>query len=224
MNPNAVLLVEDHPLVSMMLADMLTEHAPDMGVIKVPTIQACEQHVHENPRLVIFDLNLPDCMGVDSAKRVRDLFPFAQLLAFTGTAHDNILQELSDMDIPCVRKSADYHELLDAVTKGLMATGISCQEGMNADKIKSKNEFQSNIIAPGSKKPLTWRQVEIMRRIAVGMTAKEAARDMNLSPETVRAHMREVLVRLGAQNRAHAVSIFTKAERQSRLLEEAQSN
>lgn len=224
MNPNAVLLIEDHPLVSMMLADMLTEHAPDLSVLKVPTIQASEQHIHENPRLVIFDLNLPDCEGVASARRVRNMFPFSQLLAFTGTTHDDILQELDEMEIPCVRKSADYHELLDAVMKGLMATGVSCQEGMSADKMKSKNEFQSNIIAPGSKKPLTWRQVEIMRRIAVGMTAKEAARDMNLSPETVRAHMREVLVRLGAQNRAHAVSIFTKAERQSRLLEEAQSH
>ncbi len=109
MNPNAVLLVEDHPLVSMMLADMLTEHAPDMGVIKVPTIQACEQHVHENPRLVIFDLNLPDCMGVDSAKRVRDLFPFAQLLAFTGTAHDNILQELSDLPQSCLFDCGLHH-------------------------------------------------------------------------------------------------------------------
>jgi len=223
MNPNAVLLIEDHPLVSMMLADMLTEHAPDLTVLKVPTIQASEQHIHENPRLVIFDLNLPDCEGVNSAQRVRNLFPFSQLLAFIGTTHDGILQDLGEMEVPCLRQSADYHELLNAVMKGLMATGVSCQEGMSADKMKFKNEFQSNIIAPGSKKPLTWRQVEIMRRIAVGMTAKEAARDMNLSPETVRAHMREVLVRLGAQNRAHAVSIFTKAERQSRLLEEAQS-
>lgn len=224
MSPNAVLLIEDHPLVSMMLADMLTEHAPDLNVLKVPSILASEQHVHENPRLVIFDLNLPDCEGVESAQRVRHLFPFSQLLAFTGTPHDNILLELEEMDIPCVRKSADYHELLDAVMKGLAAVGVQYQEGMNADKMKAKNEFQSNIIAPGSKKPLTWRQVEIMRRIAVGMTAKEAARDMNLSPETVRAHMREVLVRLGAQNRAHAVSIFTKAERQSRIFEETQSH
>jgi DNA-binding NarL/FixJ family response regulator len=45
MNPNAVLLIEDHPLVSMMLADMLTEHAPDLSVLKVPTIQASEQHI-----------------------------------------------------------------------------------------------------------------------------------------------------------------------------------
>ncbi|HEX4843845.1 MAG TPA: response regulator transcription factor [Limnobacter sp.] len=223
MSPNAVLLIEDHPLVSMMLADMLTEHAPDLNVVKVPSIQASEAHVHENPRLVIFDLNLPDCEGSVSAQRVRSLYPFSQLLAFTGTTHDNILQELADMGIPYVRKSADYHELLDAVMKGLNAVGVSCNDALQSDKLKSKNEFQSNIIAPGSKKPLTWRQVEIMRRIAVGMTAKEAARDMNLSPETVRAHMREVLVRLGAQNRAHAVSIFTKAERQSRLLEEAHS-
>ncbi|WP_370264344.1 response regulator transcription factor [Limnobacter sp.] len=224
MSSNAVLLIEDHPLVSMMLADMLTEHAPDLQVVKVPSIQASEAHVQDDPRLVIFDLNLPDCDGVVSAKRVQSLFPFSQLLAFTGTTHDDILLELSDMGIPFVRKSADYHELLDAVMRGLSAVGVRCNEAVAADKLKSKNEFQSNIIAPGSKKPLTWRQVEIMRRIAVGMTAKEAARDMNLSPETVRAHMREVLVRLGAQNRAHAVSIFTKAERQSRLLEEAQSN
>ena len=47
MSPNAVLLIEDHPLVSMMLADMLTEHAPDLNVRKVPSIQASEQHVHE---------------------------------------------------------------------------------------------------------------------------------------------------------------------------------
>ena len=223
MSSNAVLLIEDHPLVSMMLADMLTEHAPELQITKVPSIQASESHVCTNPRLVIFDLNLPDCEGAVSASKVKSLFPFAQLLAFTGTTHEDILSELDNMNIPYVRKSADYHELLDAAMKSLNATGMAQNDHNSMDKLKSKNEFQSNIIAPGSKKPLTWRQVEIMRRIAVGMTAKEAARDMNLSPETVRAHMREVLVRLGAQNRAHAVSIFTKAERQSRLLEEAQN-
>ena len=119
MRPNAVLLIEDHPVVSMMLAEMLTGHAPGLHVIKVPSIQASEQYVRENPSLVIFDLNLPDCEGIDSAQRVLHLFPSSQLLAFTGTTHDNILLKLEEMKIPYVRKSADHNELLDAAMRGL---------------------------------------------------------------------------------------------------------
>ncbi|MCQ8895641.1 response regulator transcription factor [Limnobacter humi] len=219
MSLNKVLLVEDHPVVAMMLADMLEEHVPDVSVTKASQLSACEAMVHEAHRLVIFDLNLPDTQGVSTATKVRALFPHAQLLAFTGLSSPDIEAHLEDLDIPVVNKSADYHELLNAVMRALQAVGMAA-----ANSTKSKNEYQSNIIAPGSRKPLTWRQVEIMQRIAVGMTAKEAARDLNLSPETVRAHMREVLVRLGAQNRAHAVSIFTKAERQSRLLEETSAS
>lgn len=198
MSPNAVLLIEDHPLVSMMLADMLTEYRPDLHVLKVPSIRASETLVQENPHLVIFDLNLPDCEGVASARRVRELYPSSQLLAFTGTTHSDILQELDKMGIPYVQKSSDYHQLQDAVMKGLTT--------------------ESDVTS------LTFRQVEIMRRIAVGMTATEVGQAMGLSAETIRMHISEVLVILGAKNRAHAVSIFIKAEQQPRILEETQSH
>lgn len=219
MSLNKVLLIEDHPVVAMMLADMLEEHVPEVTVLKAPSLHACTNHVHEQPRLVIFDLTLPDGDGLVSIRQIRNLFPYSQLLAFTAATQTELMNELRLQHIPVINKSADYHELLNAVMTALKAVGVGASSSGNLNK--NKNEYQSNIIAPGSRKPLTWRQVEIMKRIAVGMTAKEAARDLNLSPETVRAHMREVLVRLGAQNRAHAVSIFTKAERQSRLLEEA---
>src|SRR5688572_14773442 len=115
MSPNTILLIEDHPLVSMMLVDMLTEHVPDLSIRKVSSIQESKQHRHENPRLVIFDLNLPDCAGFASAQSVRSLYPFSHLLAFTGNTQGEVFKKLEDMGIPWVCKTADHQLLLDAV-------------------------------------------------------------------------------------------------------------
>jgi DNA-binding NarL/FixJ family response regulator len=64
---------------------------------------------------------------------------------------------------------------------------------------------------------LTWRQVEIMRMTAEGLSAKMVAQRMGLSPETVRGHIREIFKRLEVSNKAQAVNVFLKAERSVKM-------
>lgn len=61
--------------------------------------------------------------------------------------------------------------------------------------------------APGSRGKLTRRQRQILQRLANGESATMAARELELSEETVKTHMKNILARLGARNRTHAVAI-----------------
>jgi DNA-binding CsgD family transcriptional regulator len=58
-----------------------------------------------------------------------------------------------------------------------------------------------------------------MRKTAEGLSAKEVAREMDISPDTVRGHIKEIFLRLGAKNKGQAVDIFIRAERKARLLD-----
>jgi two-component system, NarL family, response regulator len=65
----------------------------------------------------------------------------------------------------------------------------------------------SAVPAPGSRGKLTKRQRQILQRLADGESATFAARQLDLSEETVKTHMKNILARLGARNRTHAVAI-----------------
>lgn len=65
----------------------------------------------------------------------------------------------------------------------------------------------SGVPAPGSRGKLTRRQRQILQRLADGESATMAARELGVSEETVKSHMKNILARLGARNRTHAVAI-----------------
>lgn len=88
-----------------------------------------------------------------------------------------------------------------------------------ADAHTPKNQFQSNISTETGTKPLTLRQVEVLELLATGLSAKEAAKSLNISPETVRGHVKDVFVRLGVRNIAQAIEVYTKARRFSSLFD-----
>lgn len=219
MNNKSVLLVEDHPLVALMMSDILKEQAEEIDVLKVESLKAGQAYSEQSPDLVIFDLNLPDSRGVATARRIRFMFPFSKVLAFTGATEGETYTELEEMGIPFIAKTAKYKDIVDTLRPLLGFTGQQESKRQAAMNRMRTYENNSQIIAPGAAKPLTKRQVAIMRLLVTGLGAKEVARELGLSPETIKTHTREIFVRLGATNRAHAVSIFLKAERQSQMLE-----
>jgi len=211
-----ILIAEDHPMISIMLADMIEQLITHSEIIVVDTLEKARA-VKALPNVVIADLDLPDSKGLGTINAFATLFPGCPKLICSGVLDKNLAREAEVAGYFFVNKASSYPELLRALQVLLVQAGVIEEEPRNAEK--TANEFHSNIYAPGSDKPLTWKQVEIMRKTAEGLSAKEVAREMDISPDTVRGHIKEIFLRLGAKNKGQAVEIFIRAERKARLLD-----
>lgn len=211
-----ILIAEDHPMISIMLADMIDQLLTHSEIIVVESMEKARA-VRAIPHLVIADLDLPDSKGMNTINTFAALFPQCPKLICSGVLDKNLAREAEHAGYFYVNKASTYPELLRALQNLLIQAGVLNDVPIGTEK--TANEYHSNIYAPGSDKPLTWKQVEIMRKTAAGLSAKEVAREMDISPDTVRGHIKEIFLRLGAKNKGQAVDIFIRAERKARLLD-----
>lgn len=211
-----ILIVEDHPMISIMLADMIEQLITQSEIIVVDSLEKARA-VQVKPDVVVADLDLPDSKGAGTINAFSVLFPDCTKMICSGVLDKSLAREAEAAGYCYVNKASTYPELLRALQVLLVQAGVLCVAPCNAEK--TANEYHSNVFAPGSDKPLTWKQVEIMRKTAEGLSAKEVAREMDISPDTVRGHIKEIFLRLGAKNKGQAVEIFVRAERQARLLD-----
>lgn len=211
-----ILIAEDHPMISIMLSDMVSQFVAQSEIIVVESIEKAKK-VQTPPHLVIADLDLPDSKGVNTLNAFANLFPECPKLICSGARDENLAEEAERAGCHFVNKASSYPELLRAIQHLLVKAGLLQSTPESVER--TTNGFHSNVYAPGSDKPLTLKQVEIMRKTAEGLSAKEVAREMDISPDTVRGHIKEIFLRLGAKNKGQAVEIFVRAERQARLLD-----
>jgi DNA-binding NarL/FixJ family response regulator len=211
-----ILIAEDHPMISIMLADMIDHLVTRSEIVVVENMEKARA-IQAQPDLIIADLDLPDSKGVNTINNFAALFPQCPKLICSGVLDRSLAIEAERAGYFYVNKASTYPELLRALQNLLTKAGVLNEAPKGVEKVTS--EYHSNIYAPGSDKPLTWKQVEIMRKTAEGLSAKEVAREMDISPDTVRGHIKEIFLRLGAKNKGQAVDIFIRAERKARLLD-----
>lgn len=217
---NSILICEDHPMISIMLSDMISELLGDQAEIVVAGSIQAVRDLNVNPRLVLLDLNLPDSDGLETIAAFQALYPDLPKMICSGTLDDSICRAAELAGFRMINKASPYPDLLAALEAVLIDAEMLRGHSPQVDRTQQQaNEFHSNIYAPGSNKPLTLKQVEIMKLTAEGKSAKEVARDLGISPDTVRGHMKEIFVRLGAKNKGQAVEVFIRAERKARLLD-----
>lgn len=211
-----ILIVEDHPMISIMLADMIEQLLVNSEIIVVDSAEKARA-ANAAPNVLIADLDLPDSKGVNTINTFAVLFPDCPKLICSGVLDRDLAREADRAGYLYVNKASSYPELLRTLHLLLVEAGVLNDTPVHPEK--ATNEYHSNICAQGSDKPLTWKQVEIMRKTAEGLSAKEVAREMDISPDTVRGHIKEIFLRLGAKNKGQAVEIFIRAERKARLLD-----
>lgn len=198
----------------MVIEDVCKDMAPHAKLQVVTSLSQAREHLFEKPALIIFDLTLTDSKGEATIDWLNSMFPNVCGLIYTGFVNEEIKAKALALNYTMIDKACSQSVLALEIEAALFRSGIlnrSLQEGAPA------NEHQSNIVAYPGAKPLTWRQVEIMRMTAEGLSAKMVAQRIGLSPETVRGHIREIFKRLEVSNKAQAVNVFLKAERSVKM-------
>jgi DNA-binding NarL/FixJ family response regulator len=187
-----VLTVDSQQLVQEGLAATLNREE-DMIVVATASIgaEALDDVRRYRPDVVTLDLLLPDMPGEELARRILAEFPHIRIVAITS-AHDHMhVRRALDAGVHgYLPKSAPLGELVDAIRQvkagGWTVPGpVACQ-------------------APGA---LSAREVQVLQLAAWGIGNRQVAAQLSIACAAVRMHMKNILAKLGANDRAHAVTI-----------------
>jgi len=139
---------------------------------------------------------MPRRNGVDAIIAIRAEFPGARIIVLTTYAGDaQALRALQAGAQGYLLKSSLRKELVDTV------------RGVMAGRRRIAAEVAGEIAAHAGDTPLSAREIEILRGVAAGNSNKIVAARLGISEETVKAHMKSILAKLGANDRTHAVTI-----------------
>jgi DNA-binding NarL/FixJ family response regulator len=192
-----VLSVDDHPLLREGVAALLENHS-DMELVAEASNgrEALEQFRQHRPDITLMDLQMPEMSGIDAMSAIRGEFPGARIIVLTTHAGDVQISR-------ALRAGARAYLLKGLLRKELVDT----IRAVNAGQKRLSSEVAAEIAEHAADDALSPREVEVLRLVAGGNANKEVAARLSLTEETVKSHIRNILAKLGANDRTHAVAI-----------------
>jgi DNA-binding NarL/FixJ family response regulator len=195
-----VLSVDDHPLLREGIAALIGNQ-PDMELIAEASNgrEALEQFRKHHPDITLMDLQMPAMSGIDAIGAIRGEFPEARIIVVTTHAGDFQVSR-------ALRAGARAYLLKGMLRKELLET----IRAVHAGHKRLSSEVAAEIAEHATDDALTPRETDVLRLIARGNANKEIAAQLSLTEETVKSHVRNILAKLGANDRTHAAMIALK--------------
>ncbi|HXW90113.1 MAG TPA: response regulator transcription factor [Terriglobales bacterium] len=195
-----ILVVDDHFMVRMGLSASLNAE-DDMEVIAEAAngedaIRAYRKH---HPTLVLMDVRLPDMSGTEAVATLTREFPDARILMLsTHSGEEDIYRSLQAGARGYVLKSVRREELLRAIRE-----------------VEDGKRYLDPTLAPmlaehAAHRPLTSRELEVLKMVAKGMGNKEIAAALNIAEVTVKLHVSHVFEKLNVKDRTEAATAALK--------------
>ena len=198
--PIRILAVDDHPLVRRGIATLVVGQA-DMSLVAEASNgrEAIQQFRVHHPDVTLMDLQMPEMNGLDAIIAIRGEFPEARMIVLTTYAGDvQVLRALKAGACGFLLKNSLHKELLDTI------------RAVHAGKKFLSAEASYQLAEHASADPLTPAEIRVLRLIAEGNANKEIAAQLSISEETVKGQVRNILSKLGANDRTHAATIGLK--------------
>ena len=200
-----VLLVDDHDLFRTGLKTLLEEQRIRV-VGEAPNGQTALRLVTElAPEVVIMDLNMPGLSGVATTREVTSLSPLTRVVVLTISSDDNDVMD-AVMAGACgyLLKDSSIHDLVGGIRAA--AAGESLISPQIAAKVlqRLRAHGTSTDVAEKMTAELSDREIEVLKLIANGKDNAEIARELYISPKTVKNHISNILMKLQIQNRIQA--------------------
>jgi DNA-binding NarL/FixJ family response regulator len=195
-----ILSVDDHPLLREGIAALIANQT-DMELIAEACNgrEALEYFRKHRPDITLMDLQMPEMSGIDAMIAIRSEFPDALIIVLTTHAGDvQVSRAMKAGARAYLLKSSVRKELLDTI------------RAVHAGRRRISPELSAEIAEHAVDSVLTPREVQVLRLVAGGNANKEIAARLSLTEETVKAHIRNILGKLGANDRTHAVTIGLK--------------
>ena len=199
-NSIRILAVDDHPLVRQGIAGLVTIQ-PDMTLIGEASNgrDAIQQFREHRPDVTLMDLQMPEMNGIDAIISIRNEFPEARIIVLTTYVGDvQILRALKAGARAYLLKNLMHKELLDTI------------RAVHAGKKNLSPDASYQLAEHATDDALTPGEISVLRLIAAGNANKQIADQLSITEETVKGRVKNILSKLGANDRTHAATIGMK--------------
>lgn len=195
-----ILTVDDHPILREGIAAILAAE-PGFELVGEANNgrEAVDQFRAHRPDVTLMDLQMPHMNGIEAIRAIRREFPEARIIVLTTYSGDA-------QAVRAFAAGAFGYLLKSMLRKELIETIRSAHAG----KKRIPPEVAVEMAEHHTDDSLTEREIEVLLQVAGGMANKMIAVDLKISEETVKAHMKNILSKLGANDRTHAVTIALK--------------
>ena len=199
-NPIRILTVDDHPVLREGIAAILSGETDLVLAAEASDgREAIEQFRAHRPDVTLMDLRMPVMSGTDAIRAIRSDFPEARIIVLTTYSGDA-------QAVRAFKVGAFGYLLKSMLRKELIETIRSVHSG----KKRIPSEIAIEMAEHHADDALTEREIEVLKQVAAGNSNKIVADHLQISEETVKAHMRSILSKLRANDRTHAVTITLK--------------
>jgi DNA-binding NarL/FixJ family response regulator len=195
-----ILAVDDHPLLREGIAALVGGQA-DMTLVAEcsngrEAVQAFRTHV---PDVTLMDLQMPEMSGLDAIGAIRGEFPEARIIVLTTYSGDvQVVRALQAGARAYLLKNLVHKELLDTI------------RAVHAGKKTLSPQASYELAEHATDDALTKAEIDVLRLIAAGNANKQIADLLSVTEETVKGRVRNILSKLGANDRTHAAMIGLK--------------
>lgn len=195
-----VLIVEDQRIVREGIVALLEDEEQIEIVGEAANgREAIAMYASLHPDVVLMDLQMPEVDGPEATRQIRAADPQARVLVLTTYATDEFI-------FTALKAGASGYLLKDTSADQLVAAIKAVQRG----ETQLSPQIASRLvhgISQGRPEPLSSREIEVLRLVADGHNNAMIAEALSITPRTVKAHVQNILAKLGANNRAEAVRL-----------------
>ena len=195
-----ILTADDHALLREGIASLVAIE-PDMELVAQASTgrEAIEQFRRHQPDITLMDLQMPDISGIEAIIAIRSEFPNARIVVLTTYSGDvQVVRALKAGARGYLLKGNVHTDLLETI------------RAVHAGRKRIPPEVAAELAGHTGEDQLTARELGILQLIAKGNANKEIAAQLSIAEDTVKSHVGNILEKLGANDRTHAVTIGLK--------------
>ena len=195
-----ILVVDDHVLIRQGIA-VLLDTEKDIALVAEASNgrEAVQQFRVHRPDITLMDLQMPEMNGLDAIIAIRGEFPDAKIIVLTTYKGDvQILRALKAGAQGYLLKNTIHKELIETI------------RGVHAGKKALSAEASYEIAEHMTDDALTPAEINVLRLIAAGNANKQIADQLSITEETVKGRVKNILSKLGANDRTQAAMIGLK--------------
>ena len=195
-----IMTVDDHPVLRQGIAALIADQ-PDMSLVAEATNgrEAIQQFRVHRPDLTLMDLQMPEMNGLDAMIAISGEFPDARIIVLTTYTGDvQARRALQAGARAYLLKNSLHKELLDTI------------RAVHAGRKALSQEVTFELAEHAAEEDLSPVEVRVLLLIAQGNTNKEIAAQLSVTEDAVKGQVRNILSKLGANDRTHAAMIGLK--------------
>jgi DNA-binding NarL/FixJ family response regulator len=195
-----ILAVDDHPLLRKGIAALINAESDMKLVAEAANGQeAVESFRLYRPDVTLMDLQLPGLNGLEAINRILAEFPDARIIVLTTYSGDaQVLRALRAGARAYILKGHVHRELLETI------------HTVHAGRKRIPPDIATELAEHATEDELSSREIEVLRLIGAGNSNKQIGDQLSIGEATVKSHVTNILSKLSANDRAHAVTIGLK--------------